>query len=168
MRIFFQDCKSPLFFPYFPPSPPLPPAVIFVPSRRPGVSLHSHPARLRTLQCGLQASSWPQAEHEEERDRPDLCLDLLPILGRGPSPWLELLWAGRRADLLLSGLGGEVVEQLQLSHPLHAGLLHLSRRSHHILLLQSAHFYGQGGHLHISHINLLPSKCRADIADNHS
>lgn len=139
--------------------------MIFVPSRRPGVSLHSHPARLRALQRGLQAESRPQAEHAEERHRPDLCLDLLPLLGRGASVGLELLRAGRRAYLLLSGMGGEVVEQLQLSHPLHAGLLHLPRRSHHILLLQSAHVNGQGGRLHIHHIDLKPSKCRANIAD---
>lgn len=92
----------------------------------------------------MQAQIQPEAEHAEEHHRLALRLDLLLVLGRGSAVRLELLRTRGRADLLLSGLGGEVLEQLQLSHPLHATLLHPARRRHHLQLLQSAHVHEQG------------------------
>lgn len=100
-----------------------------------GVSLHSYSSCLWAIQCGMQAKSWFKAEHTEKHLWLAVCLDLLLVLGCGAIIWLELLrtWGG--PDILLTGLGREIMEQLQLSHFLHTPLLHYSSCNHHLLLL---------------------------------
>jgi len=112
--------------------------------RRPGVSLHTHPACLRALQRGVQAPGGVQAQHAPQSPGPAVRLALLPGLGRGAAAGLELVRPRGRADLLLAGLGGALLEQLQLPHPLHAAVLRGARHHHRLLLRQSAPLHEEG------------------------
>ena len=130
-----MKCRDIFVFPKSPCSP-LP--------RRSGVTLHPGTAGLRALQRGVPAPGGLQAHHAAEQTGPALRLGLLPVLGRGSAAGLELVRPRGSADLLLPGLGGAVLEQLQLPHPVHAAVLHRAGDLHHLLLHQSARLHEKG------------------------
>lgn len=98
--------------------------------------MHSHVTGIRAVQRGLQTHGRLQAERPQELPGSAARLALLPLLGCRSSAGLELVRAGGRPDVLLIRLGGEILEQLQLPHLLHAHVLHTAHRCHCVLLQQ--------------------------------
>lgn len=106
--------------------------------------MHSHFAGIRAVQHGLQTHGRLQAERPQELPGPAVRLALLPLLGRRSSAGLELVRAGGHPDVLLIRLGGEILEQLQLPHLLHALVLHTAHRCHCVLLQQRPRVHEEG------------------------
>lgn len=112
--------------------------------------MHSHTTGIRAVQYSLQSHGRLQAERLQELPGPVAGLALLPLLGRRSAAGLELVRARGRPDVLLIGLGGEILDKLQLPHRLHAYVLPITNCCHYILLQQRPCVHEEGRRLALS------------------